>query len=116
MALHELSTNAAKHGALSTPAGRIEFTWRLLRDASGSTLEAPWREFDGPPVSPPAERGFGLTLLERGVAYELGGRARLDFRPDGVVWERRAPLGFAEDGPPDRGLDEDGIRPSPRPA
>jgi PAS domain S-box-containing protein len=98
MALHELATNAAKHGALSVPDGRIELRWRVRPRGGRPELEMRWRERGGPPVASPAERGFGLTLLERGLAYELGGVARVDFDADGVVWELTAPLGAVEQG------------------
>ena len=81
--LHELATNAAKHGALAEPAGRIEIGWTVADDR----LCLRWRERDGPPVRPPDRRGFGRTLLERGVAHDLGGEVTLDFRPDGLVCE-----------------------------
>ena len=80
MALHELATNAAKHGALSNPAGRVVLDWsrrdRLLR--------LDWQESGGPPVEPPPQRGFGLRLLEKGLRHELGGETRLDFEPAGL--------------------------------
>jgi PAS domain S-box-containing protein len=96
MALHELATNAAKHGALSTPDGRIELGWRVRTNGGRPELHMWWRERGGPPAAAPAERGFGLTLLERGLAYELGGVARVDFEAEGVRWEMTAPLGSAE--------------------
>ena len=96
MALHELATNAAKHGALSVPDGRIALGWRTAMGERGAELRISWRESGGPPVSPPAERGFGLTLLERGLAYELGGVACIRFEPEGVVWEMTAPFAARE--------------------
>ena len=98
MALHELATNAAKHGALSVPGGSIELGWRVRTKGGASELAMTWRERGGPPVTAPAERGFGLTLLERGLAYELGGVARVGFDAEGVTWEMTAPLGPAEEG------------------
>lgn len=98
MALHELGTNAAKHGALSAPEGVIELSWRVRVERGRPELVILWRERGGPPIRAPAERGFGRSLLERGIAYELGGSARLEFRPEGVVWEAVAPLESAEAG------------------
>ncbi len=71
LALHELAANALNHGALSRPGGEVEVTWSLAEDGI-STLE--WRETGGPPVTPPAlaRRGFGMRLLERGLAHDLG--------------------------------------------
>jgi len=88
LALHELSTNAVKYGALSTPTGRIHISWR---DGDGR-LKLVWREAGGPPVSPPERRGFGTRMIERGLASELGGDVRIDFAPDGLVCAVDAPL------------------------
>ncbi|MBX9593820.1 MAG: PAS domain-containing protein [Roseomonas sp.] len=82
LAAHELATNAAKYGSLSSPRGRLDLTWRVDTD---HMLTLRWVESDGPPVNPPARRGFGSRLLERGLSHDLGGEARLDFLPSGVV-------------------------------
>jgi PAS domain S-box-containing protein len=96
IALHELATNAARHGALKLPAGRVEVSWRLEPSAKENEppiLHLRWAETGGPPVlGPPAVRGFGTRLLERGLARELGGTVRLRFHPDGVVCEIAAAL------------------------
>lgn len=89
LALHELATNAAKYGALSGEAGRVEIAWRL--EGPGA-LAFDWRETGGPPVTPPSRRGFGSRMIERSLAGELKGAARLDFRPEGLVCEIRARL------------------------
>jgi PAS domain S-box-containing protein len=81
LALHELATNASKYGALSAAAGRVEIRWR----AEDKRLRMVWRESGGPPVEPPATRGFGTRMIERGLASELGGAVKIDFRPEGVV-------------------------------
>lgn len=80
MAFHELTTNAVKHGALSRPGGRVEVEWRR----GAGRLEVTWSETGGPPVAPSPRRGFGSSLIERGLAYELHGSVRLEFRPEGV--------------------------------
>ena len=82
LAIHELATNAAKYGALSAPHGRVKLEWRL---ENKSRLVLVWRESGGPPVSQPARRGFGTSLIERGLAQDLGGSANLEYRPEGVV-------------------------------
>lgn len=82
MALHELATNATKHGALSVPEGRVVVHW-TADDGQGSEVE--WREFGGPPIAPPTRAGFGSRLLGRGLAGELGAPADLDYRPEGLV-------------------------------
>lgn len=95
MALHELATNAVKYGALSIPAGHVRVSWTVTSpqdDGERARLVLTWREFDGPPVSPPSRRGFGSRLIERGLAAELSGEAHIDFRPDGVVCRIEAGL------------------------
>jgi two-component system CheB/CheR fusion protein len=84
LVLHELATNAAKHGALAGAAGAVEIRSRVRRAAGGRRLALVWRERGGPPVEGPARRGFGLTLIERGLSYQLGGSAVLEFRRDGL--------------------------------
>ena len=91
LALHELATNAAKHGALSVAGGRIELSWRISQEVE-PRLSLSWREVDGPPVAEPSRRGFGRTLIERGLAYELGGRVELRFAAEGVVCTIELPL------------------------
>ena len=81
LALHELATNAVKFGALSTEEGRVEVRWR--QTAYGG-LELRWEESGGPPVSPPARRGFGATLLEKVTGRELEGAVGVDYRREGV--------------------------------
>jgi two-component sensor histidine kinase len=81
LALHELSANAVKHGALSSESGHIDVKWR--HNAQGG-FDLLWIEKGGPPVTPPVRRGFGSTLLERVTGRELGGSATFDFRPDGL--------------------------------
>lgn len=85
MTFHELVTNAAKHGALSVPTGRVEIEWGV-QEGNGHqpTLHIAWRESGGPPVAPPKRRGFGSLLVERSISAEHGGHVALDFDPDGV--------------------------------
>ncbi|HEX8526772.1 sensor histidine kinase [Allosphingosinicella sp.] len=82
MALHELSTNAAKYGAMSVPEGRVTVSWQLT---GPGRLGIEWRERGGPPVAPPARRGFGFRMIERALAADLAGGARLDFEREGLV-------------------------------
>jgi light-regulated signal transduction histidine kinase (bacteriophytochrome) len=82
LAIHELATNAAKYGALSAKGGQVTIRWALT-DSGGVALS--WTEFGGPPVSPPARRGFGSTLIERALAMETDGQATLNYLPGGVV-------------------------------
>ncbi len=84
LAVHELATNAAKYGALSAPGGRIDIVWTHERQAGGAfTLD--WRESGGPPVSPPARRGFGTVMLSGVLAREIGGTIALDYPESGAV-------------------------------
>lgn len=83
MALHELATNAVKHGALSRPEGRIDVSWRL---ADGELIFL-WRERGGPRVEPPRRKGFGRQVVEQGLAYELQARVRVEFPPEGLTCE-----------------------------
>jgi two-component system CheB/CheR fusion protein len=81
LALHELATNAAKHGSLSSPNGRVDLTWSYMRGPR-DRLRIFWRESGGPAVEPPASSGFGSTLIERGLP---GARVERRFEPGGVV-------------------------------
>jgi PAS domain S-box-containing protein len=80
MALHELATNATKYGALSCPEGRVTVRW----DMADGMLRLDWVESGGPPVTPPARKGFGSQLLEGFAPSDLGGQTRLDYDPSGV--------------------------------
>ena len=84
MALHELTTNAAKYGALSVPAGRINVRWRVDQNAPEEPLlRIEWQERNGPPVEKPKRQGFGSRFIEGSVASELQGKATLDYDPAG---------------------------------
>ena len=100
MAIHELATNAAKYGALSVPEGDVAVTWAVEGTGDGRTLVLDWSERNGPPVAPPAKRGFGTVLIERGLAHDLSGEARIEFLPAGVRASVRAPLGRGTGGDP----------------
>jgi two-component sensor histidine kinase len=91
--MHELATNAAKYGALSAETGRVDLAWRVHESADGDRrLVLRWRERGGPAVTPPTRRGFGTTLIERSVGFELGGSIDLSFTPSGVTCEIMFPL------------------------
>jgi PAS domain S-box-containing protein len=80
-AVQELSTNAAKYGALSTQTGRVEVTWSLHDD--GRILFC-WSEHGGPPVSKPTRRGFGTRLIQDILANDTGWTVTLDYPPEGL--------------------------------
>ncbi|HSN72792.1 MAG TPA: PAS domain-containing protein, partial [Steroidobacteraceae bacterium] len=84
--LHELATNAAKHGALSAAKGRVSIRWHTAdgTNPGHSTLQLEWREEGGPTVDPRAKKGFGTRLIEQAAQYELGGEVRLDLAPEGL--------------------------------
>lgn len=83
MTLHEIATNAAKHGAFSQSGGRVNVSWQLC----GRLLTIDWTESGGPPVTPPDDStGIGVTLLHGIVESQLGGRITSAFEPDGVHW------------------------------
>jgi PAS domain S-box-containing protein len=82
MALHELATNAVKYGALSNENGQVRIVWERLGDPA-KRFRLCWKESGGPPVHPPAQKGFGSLLIERALQNQLG-QARLDFDPQGL--------------------------------
>jgi two-component sensor histidine kinase len=88
IALHELTTNAVKHGALSREGGSVVIAWKI--EADDFTFN--WKELGGPRVTRPDRAGFGRTVVERVVPNALGGRSVLSFDPSGVEWHFRGPL------------------------
>jgi two-component sensor histidine kinase len=82
LALHELSTNAVKHGAWSGDAGRVDISTAVGKDGRAFIV---WRETGGPTVRKPSRAGFGSRLLRRGVARDLDGEVDLEFRTEGLV-------------------------------
>jgi PAS domain S-box-containing protein len=93
LALHELSTNASKYGALSADAGRVDVCWGLDRDVFAMS----WTESDGPPVLPPKRRGFGSTVMDLMVKQTVNGDVQLQYLPSGVVWNLTCPAANALD-------------------
>jgi len=92
LALHELATNAARHGALSVPTGLVRVTWTLGEPAAPSgnrsaarPMRLEWTESGGPPLArTPVRRGFGARLLTGALPSQLGGRVALDYDPAGL--------------------------------
>jgi two-component system, chemotaxis family, sensor kinase Cph1 len=82
LVVHELITNAAKYGALSTPSGDIRIGWHRREDGA---LVLTWKERSGPPVAVPTRRGFGSVVIERSLRHEIKGTSTLTFDADGVA-------------------------------
>lgn len=82
MVLHELATNAAKHGALANGSGRIAIEWEWL---ASKRARLTWKESGGPPAQPGERKGFGTMLIEQAFAAQVGGSAALEYTADGVV-------------------------------
>src|ERR1700742_1390549 len=81
LVVHEMMTNSAKYGALADSTGQVEVIWTLDQ---GSSLVIDWKESGGPPVQPPTRRGFGTTIIERSVPFDLKGDAEIRFDLLGV--------------------------------
>jgi len=108
MLVQELVTNATKYGGLSCPGGTVNLSWQIERGIGASQIHLRWVEAGGPPVVPPARRGFGTTFVERASAHELHGKASLDFRPEGLICD----IVFPRNEPAQR---DPSPSPSPRP-
>jgi PAS domain S-box-containing protein len=91
LAIHELSTNSGKYGALSVDTGRVDVCWRL----DGDVFAMSWTEFNGPPVSPPKRCGFGSTVITSMVKQTVNGEVLLDFVRSCVVWSLTCPAANA---------------------
>ena len=88
LALHELGTNAAKHGALSVEPGRVNLTWQVV----GDELWFDWSESGGPAIGDTSDQGFGLRLLEAVTGGSERADAGFEFRPDGIVFRGALPF------------------------
>ena len=92
IALHELATNAVKYGAFSNEVGSIAIDWDIEPSPTGDRLMIRWQEQGGPPVTAPSQNGFGSTLIERGLPYELNATVDLKYTSSGVVCTTSIPL------------------------
>jgi CheY-like chemotaxis protein len=82
MAIHELTTNAVKHGGLSSSDGRLSATWQVTEKG----LLFLWDEARGPPIEgPPKRHGFGTKIIVAGIEHQLDGRVTFDWRPQGLL-------------------------------
>ena len=91
LVLHELATNARKHGALSVATGRLAVKWEVRTNGDGKQLRLEWKESGGPSVAAPRRRGFGSTLIERTLTGH-GGKAVTRYGSEGVTAEISLPL------------------------
>jgi two-component sensor histidine kinase len=113
LALHELATNAVKHGALSAPDGKVQIAWLVVGDGDREQrLRLTWRESGAGPIEPPGRRGFGQAVLEEIVPGMLDGTARMHFAAEGLLWDLDVDL-RAIVSPIDRGPDHHSPRPAP---
>jgi PAS domain S-box-containing protein len=114
LALHELATNAAKYGALSSAFGRVKLSWEL----GPNQLVLQWIESGGPLVQPPRSEGYGTRVIGASVERQLDGRATFDWHPEGLRFLMSIPLGEKakqeESVPGERGVAGDGNGAAPR--
>ena len=92
MVIHELVTNAAKHGALSSPNGRVSVRWERTGADAAAILTIIWHELGGPPVAAPVRPGYGSNLIRVLIPHELGGTVDLVFAGDGLCCKIEIPL------------------------
>jgi PAS domain S-box-containing protein len=92
MVIHELVTNAAKHGALSSPNGRVLVSWERNGADATAILMITWRELGSPPIAAPVQSGYGSSLIRDLIPHELGGTVDLVFASDGACCKIEIPL------------------------
>jgi PAS domain S-box-containing protein len=92
MAIHELTTNAARYGALSVYGGKVSVRWTVSEDDGRRQLEFHWVESGGPPVSPPVKQGFGSRLLDTVLPGQIQAQSRIRYRPKGLRVYCKLPL------------------------
>jgi two-component sensor histidine kinase len=90
--LHELVTNAAKHGALSIPGGHVSVDWDRKPNGDGANLSLVWQELDGPTVKSEAQSSYGTNLIRNLIPHELGGKVDLVLAPEGVSCRIEIPM------------------------
>jgi two-component sensor histidine kinase len=90
--IHELVTNAAKHGALSSPDGGVSVGWHGSGGDAAAVMTITWRELGGPPIEAPVRSGYGSSLIRDLIPHELGGAVDLTFPSDGACCKIEIPL------------------------
>jgi two-component sensor histidine kinase len=91
LALHELATNAVKHGALSSASGRLYISWQVDQASSAGALKLDWRERRGPSVTTPKQTGFGHVVIKSMIEQAVRGSVELNFAKEGLHWSLQAP-------------------------
>jgi two-component sensor histidine kinase len=92
MAVHELATNASKHGSLTAPMGRVDMTWSVTRTQQGLTLVLDWKESHGPAPKRSRRSGFGSRLINMVIERQLNGQVQQTFGPNGLEAKLTVPL------------------------
>jgi hypothetical protein len=92
MVIHELVTNAAKHGALSSPDGSVSVGWDRTSADAAAVLTITWNEHGGPPIAARVQSGYGSSLIRNLIPHELGGTVDLTFPSDGACCKIEIPL------------------------
>jgi two-component sensor histidine kinase len=92
MAVHELATNASKHGSLTAPGGRVDLTWSVTRTQQGLTLVLEWMESRGPAPRRSRRAGFGSRLINMVIERQLNGQVEQSFGPGGLLAKLTVPL------------------------
>jgi two-component sensor histidine kinase len=90
--LHELVTNAAKHGALSCPGGHVSVSWSRKPNGDGASLMLVWQEHGGPLVKSEIQSSYGINLIRNLIPHELGGMVELVFASEGVSCRIEIPI------------------------
>jgi PAS domain S-box-containing protein len=91
MVIHELATNAAKHGALSNQEGSVEIAWELKNGTADDQFTISWTERGGPRVLTPAHRGYGSTVIKSMAELSFDAEVQLDYPPSGLSWRLTSP-------------------------
>ena len=92
LALHELTTNAVKYGALFDDNGRVSVAWEIEGAGGEDTRALIWKKGGGPPVVPPSRTGFGSRMIEQALSSYVSGQVEMAYLPDGLVFRLTAPL------------------------
>jgi two-component sensor histidine kinase len=98
MVLHELTTNAAKHGAFSKRNGGVLLNWWWRQDEGRPRLVIDWKEIGGPPVEEPTRSGYGTSVVRELIPFELGGTVELDYPEDGLRCRLEIPADWVSTG------------------